>query len=127
MKKVVETDQAPDAIGPYSQGVSRGGFLFVSGQIPVDPVSGKLVDGGISAQTEMVLKNLRGVIEGGGSSLDRILKTTVYMVDLKEFKEMNRVYGEFFGKNPPARATVEVVALPLGSRVEIDAIAFISS
>ncbi len=127
MKKIVETDHAPDAIGPYSQGVSKGGFLFVSGQIPVDPVSGKLIDGGISAQTEMVLKNLRGVIEGGGSSLDRILKTTVYMVDLKEFKEMNGVYGEFFGKNPPARATVEVAALPLGSRIEIDAIAFIPS
>jgi len=127
MKKIVETDHAPDAIGPYSQGVSKGGFLFVSGQIPVDPVLGKLIDGGISAQTEMVLKNLRGVIEGGGSSLDRILKTTVYMVDLKEFKEMNGVYGEFFGKNPPARATVEVAALPLGSRIEIDAIAFIPS
>lgn len=124
-RKSVKTDRAPAAIGPYSQGIACGGFLFCSGQIPLDPVSGKMVDGGIEAQTERVLRNLEAVLAAGGSSLAAVVRTTVYLADLGDFPAMNAVYGRFFATEPPARATVQAAKLPAGARVEIDAIASI--
>lgn len=122
-KKIISTSQAPAAIGPYSQAIRWGEFIFVSGQIPLDPVSGKTVEGGIATQTERVLKNLAAILEAAGSSLAQILKTTVYLVDLNEFAAMNEVYARFFAENPPARATVQVARLPRDVRVEIEAVA----
>ncbi len=123
MRKTVTTGNAPAAIGPYSQAVSTGGFLFCSGQIPLDPATGKMVEGGIEAQTERVLKNLEAVLAAGGSTLAMVVKTTVYLADLADFPAMNAVYGKFFGQEPPARATVQVAKLPAGAMVEIDAVA----
>ncbi len=124
-RKTVETSGAPAAIGPYSQGIACGGFLFCSGQIPLDPASGKMVEGGIEAQTERVLRNLEAVLAAGGSSLSAVVRTTVYLLDLGDFPAMNAVYGTFFPGDPPARATVQAAKLPAGARVEIDAIASI--
>jgi len=124
-RKSVRTDRAPAAIGPYSQGIACGGFLFCSGQIPLDPASGKMVEGGIEAQTERVLRNLEAVLAAGGSSLAAVVRTTVYLADLGDFPAMNAVYGRFFPADPPARATVQAAKLPAGARVEIDAIASI--
>jgi 2-iminobutanoate/2-iminopropanoate deaminase len=123
MRETVKTGKAPAAIGPYSQAVRSGGFLFCSGQIPLDPATGKMVEGGIDAQTERVLRNLDEVLEAGGASLEEVVKTTVYLTDLSDFPAMNAVYGKFFPENPPARATVQVAKLPAGALVEIDAIA----
>ena len=123
MRESVKTGKAPAAIGPYSQAVRSGGFLFCSGQIPLDPATGKMVEGGIEAQTERVLRNLDAVLEAGGASLAEVVKTTVYLADLSDFPAMNAVYGKFFPENPPARATVQVAKLPAGALVEIDAIA----
>ena len=123
MKDSVQTDQAPQAIGPYSQAIRAGGFLFASGQIPIDPQTGQFVAGGITEQTEQVLKNLSAVLQAGGSSLERVVKTTVYLVDMDEFTSMNEVYGKFFAEHRPARATVEAARLPRDARVEIEAIA----
>lgn len=123
MRETVRTDKAPAAIGPYSQGILCGGFLFCSGQIPLDPGTGKMVDGGIEAQTERVLRNLEAVLAAGGSSLAAVVKTTVYLADLGDFPAMNAVYGRFFPADAPARATVQAARLPAGARVEIDAIA----
>jgi len=123
MRETVKTDKAPAAIGPYSQAVRSGGFLFCSGQIPLDPETGKMVEGGIEAQTERVLKNLEAVLAAGGASLPAVVKTTVYLADLGDFPVMNAVYGRIFPENPPARATVQVAKLPAGALVEIDAIA----
>lgn len=123
IRKTVRTDKAPAAIGPYSQAVRSGGFLFCSGQIPLDPATGKMVEGGIEAQTERVLRNLEAVLAAGGASLAAIVKTTVYLADLGDFPAMNAVYGKFFPADPPARATVQAAKLPAGARVEIDAIA----
>ncbi len=125
MKEEVISDRAPAAIGPYSQAVKSGNLLFLSGQIPIDPSNGTVVGGSVASQTEMVLNNLRGILEDAGGSLDDVLKTTVYMVDLNCFAEMNEVYKTFFGNVPPARATVQVSALPAGVSLEIDAIASI--
>lgn len=125
MRETVSTAHAPAAIGPYSQAVRAGGFLFCSGQIPLDPATGKMVDGGIEAQTERVLSNLAAVLSAGGATLAAVVKTTVYLVDLGEFPAMNAVYGRFFPGDPPARATVQVAKLPAGALVEIDAIAAI--
>ncbi len=122
-RKSVRTDKAPAAIGPYSQAIKSGGFLFCSGQIPLDPASGKMVEGGIEAQTERVLRNLEAVLAAGGSSLAAVVKTTVYLADLGDFPAMNAVYGKFFPTDPPARATVQAAKLPAGARVEIDAVA----
>ena len=122
-REAVRTAGAPAAIGPYSQAVRAGGFLFCSGQIPLDPSSGKMVDGGIEEQTERVLKNLEAVLTAGGATFRSVVKTTVYLVDLGDFPAMNAVYGTFFPEDPPARATVQVVKLPAGARVEIDAVA----
>ncbi|MGB7970991.1 MAG: RidA family protein [Candidatus Deferrimicrobiaceae bacterium] len=123
MRETVRTDKAPAAIGPYSQGILSGGFLFCSGQIPIDPATGKLVEGGVEFQTERVLCNLAAVLEAGGASLRSVAKTTVYLVDLSDFPAMNKVYGTFFPENPPARATIQVAMLPAGALVEIDAVA----
>ena len=121
------TDQAPAAIGPYSQGVRVGELLFTSGQIPLDPRSGELVTGDAAAQTCRVMENLRAVLEAGGSSLGQVLKTTIFLVDLGDFADVNRAYATFFGDPPPARSTVQVAALPRGARVEIEAIARVRS
>jgi 2-iminobutanoate/2-iminopropanoate deaminase len=122
-REIVRTEAAPAAIGPYSQGVRCGGFLFCSGQVPLDPASGKMVEGGIAEQTERALRNLEAVLAAGGVPLSSVVKTTVYLVDLGEFPAMNAVYGRFFPGDPPARATVEVSRLPAGARVEIEAVA----
>ena len=123
MKVVIATPKAPAAIGPYSQGIRANGFLFLSGQVALDPASGKLVDGDIRVQTERVLKNLEAVLAAAGSSLQAVVKTTVFLADFNDFAVMNEVYARFFPENPPARATVEVARLPRDSRVEIDLIA----
>ena len=122
-RKTVYTDGAPQAIGPYSQAVRTSELLFVSGQIPLDPKSGEMIDGGIKPQTERVLKNLKAIIEKAGGRMEDVVKTTVYLTDLSLFTEMNDVYAQFFSQTPPARATVQVAALPKGALVEIDAIA----
>lgn len=124
--KATSTDGAPAPVGPYSQAIVHAGLVFASGQIPLDPKTGKIVQGSIEAQTERVLENLRAVLEASGSGLERVLRTTVYVTDLTLFARVNQVYARFFHFDPPpARATVEVSALPLGALVEIDAIAFI--
>lgn len=121
--QVVATGSAPKAIGPYSQAIVHGGVAYLSGQIPLDPASGEIVEGGIAEQTAQVLENLKAVLEASGSSLGRVLKTTVYLKDIGEFAAMNEVYGRYFHVNAPARATVEVARLPRDARVEIDCIA----
>jgi 2-iminobutanoate/2-iminopropanoate deaminase len=123
MRKAVQTERAPKAIGPYSQAIGAGGLLWVSGQIPIDPATGTLVEGGIEEQTRRVLLNISAILEAGGASLDRVVKVSVYLASLAEFDAMNRVYTTFFPSVPPARATVEVACLPRGARVEIDAVA----
>ena len=123
MKNIISTEQAPKAIGPYSQAVIANGFAFLSGQIPLDPATNQLIDGGIAAQTERVLENLKSVLEAAGSSLDRVVKTTVYLKDMGEFAKMNEVYGRYFTSNAPARATVQAARLPRDVAVEIDCIA----
>ncbi len=120
---IVSTEQAPAAIGPYSQAVVSQGFAFLSGQIPLDPATGKLAEGDVAAQTERVLENLKAVLAACGSSLERVVKTTVYLKDMGEFTRMNEVYARYFPHNPPARATVEAARLPRDVRVEIDCIA----
>jgi 2-iminobutanoate/2-iminopropanoate deaminase len=124
-KKTVSVDGAPRPFqgAPYSQAVAAGGFLYVSGQVGLDPGSGELVAGGIEEQTRRALDNLRAILEGAGSGLDGVVKTTVYMTDLGQFSAMNEVYGGYFGADPPARATVQVAALPAGAVVEIEAVA----
>ncbi len=120
----VKTDRAPDPVGPYSQAVEHAGLVFASGQIPLDPSDGTLVDGGIERQTERVIANLQAVLEAAGSSLDRVIRTTIYLDDLANFPAVNAIYAEHFcGEPTPARATVQVAALPLGAAIEIDAIA----
>ncbi len=121
--KVISTDHAPKAIGPYSQAVVSNGFAFLSGQIPLDPATGQLVDGDVQAQTERVLENLKSVLEAAGCTLASVVKTTVYLKDMNEFSKMNDIYARYFAVNPPARATVEAARLPRDVRVEIDCIA----
>jgi len=123
VREIIQTDRAPAAIGPYSQAIKTNGLIFASGQIPIDPQSGQFVEGGIREQTKQVLKNLAAVLEAAGSSLSRVVKTTVFLADMQEFGVMNEVYGEFFKEEPPARATVEAARLPRDARVEIEAIA----
>ena len=123
MKKIISTDRAPEAIGPYSQAVVVNGFAFLSGQIPLDPETNQLIEGDIAEQTARVIENLKAVLEACGSSLDRVVKTTVFMKDMGEFPKMNEVYGRYFAENPPARATVEAARLPRDVRVEIECIA----
>ena len=123
MKKIVATDQAPQAIGPYSQAIQTGGMLYVSGQIPLVPATGVLAAGGIEEQTAQVLKNLQAIIEAAGSSLADVVKTTVYITNMDDFARVNAVYGKYFVQDCPARVCVEVSKLPKGALVEIDAVA----
>lgn len=126
-KVIVKTAVAPAAIGPYSQAVEAGDFLFCSGQIPLDPASGEIVEGDVRVQTERVMSNLKAVLEAGGASLERVVKTTIFLVDLGDFGAVNETYAKFFPGDPPARACVEVSKLPKGVRVEIEATAYLGA
>jgi 2-iminobutanoate/2-iminopropanoate deaminase len=119
----IQTDRAPQAIGPYSQAIKANGFIFASGQIPLDPATMRIVEGDIEEQTGRVLDNLKAVLEAAGSSLDRVIKTTVYLADMGEFAAMNEIYARYFGATKPARATVQVARLPRDVKVEIDVVA----
>jgi 2-iminobutanoate/2-iminopropanoate deaminase len=123
MREVVATQKAPQALGPYSQAIKASGWVFASGQIPLDPATGQVVQGDIAVQTERVLKNLAEVLIAAGSSLERVVRTTVFLKNMDEFPAMNEVYGRFFGKEAPARSTVEVARLPKDALVAIDVIA----
>ena len=123
MRDVISTDRGPRAIGPYSQAIRANGFLFLSGQVALDPATQQLVAGDIATQTTRVLENLKGILEASDSSLDRVVKTTVYLKDMNDFAAMNEVYARYFPADPPARATVEVARLPKDARVEIDLVA----
>ena len=125
VKQIIQTDRAPQAIGPYSQAIKARGFVYASGQIPIDPTTGQFVDGGIAEQTEQVLKNVSAVLEAAGSRLDRIVKTTVFLADMEEFAAMNEVYAKFFTNDPPARATIQAAGLPRDARVEIEVVALV--
>ncbi len=122
-RQVISSERAPKAIGPYSQGIRAGDFVFCAGQGGFDPATGKLVSGGIEAETRRVLQNLSAVLEQAGTSLTNVVKTTVFLTDIGEFKAMNAAYGEFFGTTPPARSTVQVARLPADAHVEIECIA----
>ncbi len=124
-KQIIATDKAPKAIGPYSAAVRVGNFVYTAGQIGIDPATGELVSGGIEAETRQVLTNLKHILEAAGSSLDNVVKTTVFLRDINDFARMNAVYAEFFPENPPARSAVQAAALPKGVAVEIEAIAFV--
>jgi 2-iminobutanoate/2-iminopropanoate deaminase len=125
IRKLVQTDKAPAAVGPYSQGTRTEELLFTAGQIPLDPVTGSIVEGDIQDQTRQVLHNLQAVLKAGGACLETVMKCTVFLQDMGEFAAMNEIYAEFFPANPPARSAVEVAALPLRARVEIEAIALV--
>jgi len=122
-RRVIHTENAPKAIGPYSQAIRSGELVFCAGQIPLDPATMKLVEGDITAQTRRALTNLSNVLEAAGSSLSRVVKTTVFLADFNDFAAMNAVYAEFFGEQPPARSTIQAARLPAGALVEIEAIA----
>jgi len=123
--QTIATQNAPAAIGPYSQAVVRDGVIYTAGQVGIDPQTGKLVAGGIEAQTRQALTNLRAILEAAGTSMANVLKTTVFMQDLSDFAAMNRVYADFFTQDPPARSTTQAAALPLGALIEIDIVAAI--
>ncbi len=122
-REVVFTDKSPKPIGPYSQAIKAKGLVFCSGQVPINPKTGEAVTGSITVQTKQILDNMKTVLEAAGSSMDKVVKTTIYLRDMKDFQEMNTEYGRWFPKNPPARSTVQVAALPRDSGIEIDAIA----
>lgn len=124
-KTIIHTDHAPAAVGPYSQAVRVGNFVYTAGQIALDPGTGKMVEGTISEQTERALQNLEAVLGAAGCSLRDVVKTTVFLQDMFEFGAMNAVYSKFFGEEPPARSAVEVAALPLGAKVEIEGVAYL--
>lgn len=121
--EIVQTDRAPQAIGPYSQAIKANGFVFASGQIPLDPATGQLIEGDIRAQTERVLNNAQAVLEAAGSSLNQVVKTTVFLADMNDFAAMNEVYATFFGETRPARSTVQAARLPRDVKVEIEVVA----
>jgi len=123
VKEIIATDQAPRAIGPYSQAVRAGNVIFASGQIPIDPATGEFVAGGVGEQTEQVMRNITAVLEAAGSGLNQIVKTTVFLADMNDFTAMNEVYARFFPETPPARATIQAARLPRDAKVEIEAIA----
>lgn len=125
MKEIISTENAPGAIGPYSQAVKTGNMVFCSGQIPIDPATGEFVSSEIGKQTEQVLKNLSAVLEAAGSGLNDVVKTTVFLLDMNDFAAMNEVYAQIFGENKPARATVQAAGLPRDARVEIECIALV--
>ena len=127
MREAISTTEAPGAIGPYSQAIKAGDFLFVSGQIPLDPATGALVDGGIGEQTHRVLKNLDAILRAAGTSFSHVVKTTVYLADMSEFAAMNAIYAEYFPAPAPARATVQAARLPRDVKVEIDVIAYVGN
>jgi 2-iminobutanoate/2-iminopropanoate deaminase len=120
MKEIVTTDQAPAAIGPYSQAVAANGFLFCSGQVALDPRSGQMVGGGVQAETERALENLKGVLAARGLGFDDVVKTTVFLASMDDFAKMNEIYAKYFKEKPPARATVAALGLPKGARVEVE-------
>jgi len=126
VREIISTENAPRAIGPYSQAVRAGGFVFASGQIPIDPGTGEFVAGGVAEQTDQVLRNVSAVLEAAGTGLDRVVKTTVFLADMNDFIAMNEVYGRFFGEQPPARATVQAARLPRDAKVEIEVIAMLN-
>ena len=126
MRIPVKTDNAPSAIGPYSQAIKAGGFVFASGQIAIDPQTGEFISGGVAEQTEQVMKNLSALLKASGRSLEHVVKTTVFLADMKDFPVMNEVYGRFFTSAPPARATVAAAGLPRDARVEIEAVALLA-
>lgn len=119
----IQTDRAPQAIGPYSQAIKANGFIFASGQIPLDPATMQLIDGDIGAQTEQVLNNVKAVLEAAGSSLGQVVKTTVFLADMNDFAAMNEIYAAFFGQTRPARSTVQAARLPRDVKVEIEVVA----
>ena len=125
MKEIVSTDQAPGAIGPYSQAIKACGMVFCSGQIPIDPATGEFVSDDVAEQTEQVLKNLSEVLKAAGTSLDNVIKTTVFLADMNDLVAMNEVYSRYFNENKPARATVQAARLPRDARVEIDCISVV--
>jgi len=127
IKRTIQTEQAPAAIGPYSQAIRIGDFLYTSGQIALDPDSGIFLSGEIEEETEQTLKNISAILQAGGVNFENVIKTTVYLSDLNDFTRMNQVYEKYFSKNKPARACVQVAALPKGAKIEIDAIASCSS
>ncbi len=125
MKKVIKSDKAPQALGPYSQAIQAGDYLFTSGQVAIDPDTGKLVKGGIQEQARQVMENLNAVLESAGADFSMVVKATVYLADINDFAELNGVYGKYFMSDPPARSAFQVAALPLGAMVEIEMVAFI--
>jgi len=125
-KKVVQTDKAPKAIGPYSQAIRTEAMIYTAGQTGLEPATGELIAGGVEEQTRQVLNNIRNVLEAAGSSLEHVVKTTVFLQDMNDFAKMNAIYAEYFGENPPARSTIAVVALPKGGLVEIEVVALIA-
>jgi 2-iminobutanoate/2-iminopropanoate deaminase len=126
-RTVVTTDKAPKAVGPYSAAIRAGDFVFASGSLGLDPASGEFVSGGVEAQTRQSLKNLRAILEAAGAGMDTVVKTTVFLQNMKDFSAMNAVYAEFFPSEPPARSAVEVAAVPKGGLVEIEAVALVKS
>ena len=124
-RESVQTDNAPKAIGPYEQAIKANGFIYTAGQIPIDPKTGNFVEGGIAAQTRQVLENLKAVLEAGGSSLDRVVKATVFLKNMADFAAMNEVYTQYLGSAKPARSTVAVAELPRGALIEIDLVAVV--
>jgi len=125
-KKVVQTDKAPKAIGPYSQAIRTEAMIYTAGQTGLEPATGELIAGGLEEQTRQVLNNIRNVLEAAGSSLEHVVKTTVFLQDMNDFAKMNAIYAEYFGENPPARSTIAVAALPKGGLVEIEVVALIA-
>lgn len=125
MKEIISTENAPGAIGPYSQAIKAGNMVFCSGQIPIDPQTGEFVSNEIGAQTEQVLKNLTAVLEAAGTGLNNVVKTTVFLIDMNDFAAMNEIYAKYFNENKPARATVQAARLPRDARVEIECIALV--
>lgn len=123
MKKAVRSEGAPKPVGPYSQAIRAGGFLFISGQVAIDPMTGKLSGGGAGEQTAAIMENVKAILEAGGAELSDVVKTTIFLTDMADFSEVNQVYGRFFPGDPPARSTLQVAALPLGARLEIEMIA----
>jgi 2-iminobutanoate/2-iminopropanoate deaminase len=124
-KKVIQTEKAPKAIGPYSQAIQAGNFLFLSGQIPIDPKTGELVKGDIRKQTQQVLENIKGILESQGLGMENVVKSTIFLKDIGNFNQVNEVYATYFPSSPPARSTVEVAKLPRDADIEIEAIALI--
>lgn len=126
-KQPIKTPRAPAAIGPYSQGVRAGGFIFISGQIPLDPTSGEVVNGDVAQQTDRVMRNIRAILDDSGGTLEDVVKTTIFLADMNDFATVNEVYGRYFSSEPPARATVQVARLPKDVKVEIEAVAYVGS